>query len=388
MHKRRIGVIVPRCSAQALGGAEAFALQIARDLSPVHDVEIITTCAESYLTWENVLPPGVDEIDGISIQRFRVDAPRDLTRFDRLSRSLRYRIASSTVDEQEAWLKAQGPYSTPLLRFLVEDTTYDAFIFVSYLYATSYFGLPLVSDRALLIPLAHDEWPIYLPVWRKFYESVRAFAFTTEESKAVLQRFFRDQTISGAYIRPAIARDFRTGFTAEPSGSPSLLYLGRVDESKGVSTLIDHFQAYRDSHQEATWSLVIAGPGHEPTSEVDGVRYTGALAAAEKWRLLEQSSVFVMPSYHESLCIALLEAWGAGRPSIVNGWNPVLVGQSMRSNGGLWYRDARTFAACLDVLDAPTRATLGRQGQRYVNDTYRIGNVVDVVESALKRLDR
>ncbi len=335
---------MPRCGEHVFGGSEAFALQLARDLLAAHDVEIITTCAESYLTWENELAPGVSALDDVPVRRFLVDEPRDLTEFNRLSRALRYRIASSTVEEQEAWLRAQGPYSTPLLRFLVDDDDFDGFIFISYLYATSYFGLPLVRNRAMLVPLAHDEWPIYMPVWKRFFESVRSFAFTTEESKNTLQRIFRGQTIDGEYVRPAIAEKFPEIPCENSSPAPLLLYLGRIDESKGISSLIDHFGSHRANNPQARWKLVLAGPGHEPTDFVDDIRYTGPLDDAEKWRLLEQCSVFTMPSYHESLCIALLEAWGAGRASLVNGWNPVLVGQSMRSNGGLWYRDAAQFS--------------------------------------------
>ena len=285
-------------------------------------------------------PPGASVLDDVAVRRFPVDAPRNVTEFNRLSRSLRYRIASSTAEEQEAWLRAQGPFSTPLLRFLVEDDDFDGFIFISYLYATSYFGLPLVRDRAMLVPLAHDEWPIYMPVWRRFFESVRSFAFTTEESKTTLQRLFRGQTIDGEYVRPAIAQNFPNVPAENASQAPLLLYLGRIDESKGISSLIEHSPRSGRTIR-SQWKLVLAGPGHEPTEFVDDIRYTGPVDDAEKWQLLEQCSVFTMPSYHESLCISLFEAWGAGRASLVNGWNPVLVGQSMRSNGGLWYRDPR-----------------------------------------------
>ena len=39
-----------------------------------------------------------------------------------------------------------------------------------------------------------------------------------------------------------------------------------------------------------------------------------------------------------------------GRPTLANAASPVLVGQSRRSGGGLWYRDGDEYAAMLDLL--------------------------------------
>jgi len=38
---------------------------------------------------------------------------------------------------------------------------YDVFIFFTYLYWHTWAALPKVADRAILVPLAHDEWTIY-----------------------------------------------------------------------------------------------------------------------------------------------------------------------------------------------------------------------------------
>ena len=58
----------------------------------------------------------------------------------------------------------------------------------------------------------------------------------------------------------------------------------------------------------------------------------------------------------ESLSIAMLEAWSHGVPTLANGASPVLVGQSRRSGGGIWYSDAAEYAsdASSDSDAAPT----------------------------------
>jgi hypothetical protein len=51
-------------------------------------------------------------------------------------------------------MRAQEPMSGGLLKHLkTQGGDYDAFVFFGYLYATIYFGLPLVRENAYLAPL-------------------------------------------------------------------------------------------------------------------------------------------------------------------------------------------------------------------------------------------
>ena len=366
----RLALVVPRCAHDALGGAEALALSVARELAEKFDVEILTTCATDYWSWANAYPEGRDAIDGIAVERFAVERPRDLSEFNRLSRRVRYRMGSTSIEEQEQWMRAQGPYSPGLLNALA-TRQHDLVVFFTYLYATTYFGLPLVAERAILLPLAHDEWPFYFPMWRPFFEKARALIFASPEERELVQRRFRDLPISGPVLHPAIRSDAAM-VPALPEELPAeyLLYIGRIDGAKGVVELRERFESFLQRHPSSPWHLLFVGPGNPERPGSERVRYLGVVDEATKAGLLARAALFTMPSYHESLCIALLEAWAQGVPSLVNGWNPVLVGQSRRSNGGLWYRDQASFDAALLALDAPTRAVLGRQGAAFVARTY------------------
>ena len=74
-----------------------------------------------------------------------------------------------------------------------------------------------------------------------------------------------------------------------------------------------------------------------------------------------------MPSYFESLSMVALEAWALGRPVLANARCDVLVGQSLRSNAGLYYATAAEFAAAADRLrsDEPLARAMGQNGQGY-----------------------
>ena len=154
-------------------------------------MEIITTCARDYGTWADYYPPGEDRVDGVVIRRFPVDRPRDVRAFDRLSRRLRSHVRTATPADIETWMRAQGPYSTPLLDDLrARAGDYERFFFFTYLYATTYFGLPEVAQKAWLLPLAHDEWMIQLPFWDGFFQRPAGFIFNTPEERDFLKRRF------------------------------------------------------------------------------------------------------------------------------------------------------------------------------------------------------
>lgn len=380
----RLAIVVPRCSETAYGGAEALALQVAVDLKERYEVDILTTCADDYWSWQNVHEPGVSQIEGVTVRRFLTDAARDLPRFNRLSRSFRFRIASLSVKEQEEWIRMQGPYSSTLLQFLfAERDSYTAFIFMPYLYATTYFGLPLVRDRAVLIPLVHDEWPLYFSAWSSIFDSAQEIFFVTpEEGALVRHRFPRVHARDVLY--PGLASQPMPDEEPAPAHIPRpfMLYLGRMDESKGINDLRDLFSAYLKSHPDSLWHLVVAGPGPTPP-EGEHVISVGAVNTRTKWQLLKNCDLFVAPGLFESLSIATIEAWRAGRAAIVNGRNETLVGQARRSNGALWYYDESSFGAVLDQLDEQTRRQLGAQGKKYVRRTYSTGNTVEVLERAI-----
>ena len=106
----RVLYVVPRYGPQAAGGAEGACRSFAtRMAASGHEVEVVTSCAVSYLEWDNALPAGTATEDGVTVHRLPVVAPRDLERFSAVSmRALTGRhVAPSHV--QHAWLDEQGP---------------------------------------------------------------------------------------------------------------------------------------------------------------------------------------------------------------------------------------------------------------------------------------
>lgn len=364
----RVAFVVARCGEDISGGAEAFALESARAMNERWECEILTTCARDARTWTDSYAPGPGVIAGVKTLRFPVDRPRDPRRFDRASA----RIARNggSVADQEAWMREQGPYASGLFAHLRDrGHEYDCVFFFSYLYATTYFGLPLVADRAVLVPLAHAEWMLELPLFDPIFLQAAHFGFVSEEERLLVETRFPFVRSAGSLLRLAVsappstdAAAFRTAYGVR---DPFLLCLGRVEEAKGIPELLSHFAALRASGR-STLRLVLAGPVAMHVTQTDYVRTLGRISETDKWNALAAAQFVAIPSAYESLSIVALEAWASSRALLASGASAVLVGQCRRSNGGLWYANEREFVELAATELFGKAGDLGVQGARYV----------------------
>ncbi|MCB1920866.1 MAG: glycosyltransferase family 4 protein [Candidatus Competibacteraceae bacterium] len=371
----RVAFVVQRCGREVNGGAEAHALAIAQRMADYWDTEVLTTCALDYIDWKNHYPEGVEAIDGALIRRFPVAAPRDIESFNRLSDQLRTRCRDADLEEQEHWMRAQGPWSPALFNYIEQQVNaYDAFIFFGYLYAQTWFALPKVAHKAILAPLAHDEWAIYLNFWDRLFKLPRTFIFNTVEEREFLHQRFPDARLEGAVAGVAVDRPasidpgrFRNEYGIDED---FLLYVGRIDPSKGCDELFDFFIRHR-KQGGIPGKLALLGKPVMTIPDHPDILPLGFVTEQTKWDALAACAALIMPSPHESLSMVLLEAWSVGKPVLVNGRCAVLVGQCRRAHGGLWYEDFAEFTRGLaTLLEGRVPGVLGRQGWRFVRENY------------------
>jgi glycosyltransferase involved in cell wall biosynthesis len=370
----RIAMVVQRYGLEVSGGAELQCRWLAEHLSQYYEVHVITTCALDYTHWDNYYPPGRDEINGVQVHRFRVDQPRDPKRFGRLTVQLLGR-PHAHWDELE-WMRQQGPLSADLLEFLRRQrSSYDVFVFFTYLYATTYWGLQLVPDKAVLIPEAHDEPVIYLSLFRALFHLPRLIVYNTEVERRFVER------LSGNYHVPSAVVGVGIDLPADLSGErfrqkydldgDFVAYVGRVDGSKNCDELFDHFLRFRQRY-EGDLKLVVMGKGSLPVPQHPDVVPLGFVSEQDKFDGLQAASAVIVPSRYESLSMAMLEAWLAGTPVLVNGECEVLKEQCRRSNGGLYYHSYQEFELGLSLM--LTREGIGDRlaeaGRRFARKNY------------------
>lgn len=362
------------------GGAEAHARMLVDHLKPHLDVEIATTTAADYWTWKSVYPAGEVAIDGVKVRRFPVTRPRarDFRKYERAAYS-----PLRTLADERAFVEAQGPVVPELLEFLhAHATDYDSVLFFGYLYYPTVKGLPLVPERSVLVPTAHDEPALALASYRRVFHLPRAIAYNTFEERAMVQKRFRNERVSNDILGVGVdvpgdvsAQRFREKFRLE---GPLFLYVGRVVESKGCAELFD-FWARRAEQGAPPATLVVAGQAEMAVPQRSDVRHLGRISDQDKFDALAACEALVIPSPLESLSLVTLEAWAMGKPTICPERSHVLAGMTKRAGAGLPYRNFSEFREIVALLlERPQlRDALGAAGRAFVARTYTWDRVVE-----------
>ena len=85
---KKVAFVVQRYGTEVNGGAETLARQLAMQLSKNYDVDILTTKALDYITWEDYYEKDCEVIDGVNVKRFSVDKTRDIKKFSKLCKKV------------------------------------------------------------------------------------------------------------------------------------------------------------------------------------------------------------------------------------------------------------------------------------------------------------
>ena len=370
----KLAFVVQRYGADINGGAELHARYVAERLARHASVEVVTTCARDYVTWKNELPPGVEQVNGVTVRRFPVAHERRPHDFGR--RSVQVFDRPHSIADELGWLESEGPASPELVKHVEQAAPgLDFVVLFSYRYYHTWHLARRIPGKAVIVPTAERDAAIGLSIFGPVLRAVRGLMYNSPEERAMIQAAANNAAVPGVVV--GVGSDvpertdperFRRKFKMK---QPFAIYIGRIDENKGCPELFSHFQRYAAAYPRGL-DLVLIGSAIIDVPKHPRIHHLGFLDDRDKFDALAASDLLIMPSYYESLSMVALEAWAMGRPVLANGHCDVLKGQCIRSNAGLYYENYEEFVEALYSLESngPLHARLGRNGREFFTHNY------------------
>ena len=377
----KIAFIVQRYGKEVMGGSELHCRQIAEVLAESgFDCTVYTTTAKDYITWKNEYSPGETVLNGVLVKRYRVDKERNITAFNKYSDWI---FANEhTYEDEVEWMEQQGPVCPSLLVALEkEEDKHDVFVFFTYLYYNTYWGLQRVRKPRTLVSTAHDEPALYLDMMKQVFTLPDAFMFNTEAEQNMLARVFpfenKYQDIVGVGVE--IPENVQGSLFSQGHGifPPFILYAGRIEPGKGCQELIDFFMRYNQKNPELT--LVLIGKLLMDIPKHSKIKYLGFLSPEDKNAAMAAALATIHPSHLESLCMAALESMAVKTPILVQEQTEPLKQHCLKGGSGLFYSNFGEFEEALDLffIDSRLRERMGENGLKYVRENYSWPKIVE-----------
>ncbi|MBD2756784.1 glycosyltransferase family 4 protein [Spirosoma validum] len=394
--KRKIAFVVQRYGVEVNGGAEYLCRILAEQLTRTntYEVDVLTSCALEYVTWANWYPAETTDINGVRVHRFTVaherqegdwpnlverkikkwSRPEEWQGLGRLRMWGRALVGKSVRRYSQIWAQNQGPYTPDLITYLKRNhKQYDALIFITYLYFPTVAGLNVAPKKSIFIPTAHDEIPIYLPVFREVFQKPKAILFLTAAEKRFVHQLFRNEAIYNDILGIGIESNQATAGVSVAqllgTDSPYLIYIGRIDLAKGCDDLFNYFIRYKEN-KPGPLKLVLVGQTFMPLPEHPDIIPVGFVEEAVKVSLLKSAKLLIIPSLQESLSMVTLESFAYGIPVIANRGSEVIKDHIELSQAGLLYADYAGFEQAVDQLLVQDSSEMGRKGKLYVDQNY------------------
>ncbi|MCB1194320.1 MAG: glycosyltransferase family 4 protein, partial [Leptospiraceae bacterium] len=247
---------------------------------------------------------------------------------------------------------------------------YDIFVFVTYLYATTYFGIEKIRNphKIFILPTYHNEPVAYLPAFQKYDKLLHLF-LTHAEQEFAEKEIYKSQTSSkilGFGLPPS------EGFKPLARRETYFLYAGRLEKGKGVLELFCMFEKYCKIHKDVY--LYCIGQGELQDYKSEHIIYQGFVSEKQKYDLMEGAVAFLHPSAYESLGIVLLESFMVGTPAIVNGHSQVLREHIQNSCAGFYYWNEEEFFNFMDktLFDKTLRKNFSQNARSYFLKFYSL----------------
>lgn len=376
---KKIGFVTPWYGESIPGGAEAALRDITNHLFAAGmEIEILSTCVREFQSnWNcNYYKAGMTyESGGIPVRRFKV-RERNVRAFDEVNAKLMSDIRL-TREEEEVFVR-EMINSPNLYQYIREHKDeYEAFVFIPYMFGTTYYGVQECYEKAVMIPCFHEEAYVYMSNFREVFSKVAGMMFNATPEEELTKRIYDTSNMKAETMGLGVdtkltydANRFREKYNIS---EPFILYAGRKDVGKNIYTLIDYYREYV-FRKDTDMKLVLIGGGkiQIPSDIRSRVVDLGFVPIQDKYDAYAAAELLCQPSKHESFSYVIMESWLCERPVLVHAGCNVTQNFVKESNGGLYFRNYFEFEATVDyIVQYPEQAkTMALQGKKYVQENF------------------
>ena len=379
---KKIGFVIPWYYKDIRGGAEQEMRGLVEHLHNAGvEVEIITTCVKEFASdWtENYFTEGEEVVNGITIRRFKV-RKGDMKTFHEINAKL-MNGNNITYLEEATFLK-EMVNSPDMYDFLREHSEeYHRYVFIPYMFGTTYYGIQACPFKSILIPCFHDESYAYFRHFRGTFRDLRGIVFNAKPEQELANRILDLRNVNQLLLGIGI----ETGFEYNPDrfrkkynfDFPYIIYAGRKDEAKNINTLIKYFAEYKNRNIDKIpdLKLILIGGGEVkiPEPVKADVIDLGFVDIQDKYDACSGAICLCQPSKNESFSIVIMESWLTERPVLVHSECNVTSNFVKESNSGLYFENYFEFEGCLNFyVDNPQVAShMGQTGRQFVLDNFK-----------------
>lgn len=375
-----IAFVIPWYGENIPGGAESLCRNVVHNLHAKGiNVKVLTTCVKEFSSdWNtNHYKPGQYLVDNVPVMRFKV-RKRDSAAFDYINSKLMNNILVS-LEEEEVFFNEM--INSPSLYEYIKSNQYDyhCFVFIPYMFGTTYWGIKQCPEKGVLLPCFHDESYAHMKLIKEMTNSAAGVIFNSEPEADLATKIYNisgKTEIIGMGIETEYSYDtdsikFREKYKIN---SDFILYAGRKDKGKNVDQLIEYFINYKKKKNKNDIKLLLIGGGtiFIPDEYTGSIIDLGFVPAEDKLDAYSSASVFCNPSKNESFSIVIMESWLMGTPILVNSQCEVTRNFCIDSSGGLYYKNSEEFIECLDIMltNKELSSRMGLNGKKYVEDNY------------------
>ena len=339
---KKIGFVIPWYYKDIPGGAEQELRGIVKHLHEKNvPVEILTTCVKEFSAdWtENYFKEGVEIIDDIPVRRFKV-RKGNMEEFHKVNYKLMNDINITGMEEHifmDEMINSQDLYE-----YIYEHSEeYHRYVYIPYMFATTYYGIMACPFKSVLIPCLHDESYAYFRMFKDLYKDLGGMIFHAKPEMELANCIYDLRTVKQENLGEGVETDFeydadrfRKKYNID---SPYIIYAGRKDSAKNINTLIKYFNEFKKrnkKHSDLKLILIGGGEVEIPDEIKKDVTDLGFVDIQDKYDACAGAELLCQPSKNESFSIVIMESWLCERPVLVNSACKVTKNFAQESQGG------------------------------------------------------